>query len=253
MMLNFERGSLAKPRGHAIAYFHSATNPDEVYATYLVVPPISIDLAKYMPPMFSGKFPLADMDTVSAIPLPPVPEKIQSLSYLKMLAEGRDDDVIDLGITDVADVQGLLTLTADASQEYLRSYQVFLVSQPMPVEGEKPAIDGGDTVNDVLFSLMGERDRLSELAKLLGKMRYATDSNDKSLVGETQNEIDPLAKHMPSKYHIDKVIAAAKQPGDRGRKLLELQLMRCYKLCDEDYRAVESLESQIRDLEAQGK
>jgi len=253
MLLNFERGNQAKPRGHAIAYLRSVSNPDEVYATYLIVPPISIDLTKYMPPMFAGKFSLAEMETVSAIPLPPVPEKVPSLAYLKQLAESRDDDVIALGVSDPSDPQTMLGVTTEAAQEYLRAYQAFVGAQPKVVDAldERPAA-GDDTVEDVLVSLMSDRDKLSELAKLLGKLRYAVDSKDMLLMGDATAEAETVAKHMPGKYYAEAAIAAAKRPGDLGRRLLELHLNRCYKLCDEDYRAVESLEAQIREAEAQG-
>ena len=53
MNLQFRRGAADRPRGHALAYFEA---PDgRLYATYLVIPPIQIDLAKYMPPMFAGQ------------------------------------------------------------------------------------------------------------------------------------------------------------------------------------------------------
>ncbi len=250
MMLNFERGSQAKPKGHAIAYLRSAANQDEVYATYLIVPPIAIDLTKYMPPMFAGKFSLAEMETVSAIPLPPVPEKVPGLAYLQQLAESREDDIIALGVSDASDPQAMLGVTTEAAQEYLRSYQAYIGLQPKALE-EKPPGGQDDSVQDVLFSLMGDRDKLSEVAKLLGKLRYAVDSKDASMTADTTTEVEAVAKHLPAKYHPEAAIAAAKRPGEKGRKLLELHLNRCYKLCDEDYRAVEALEAQIREAEAQ--
>ena len=251
MILNFERGSQAKPKGHAIAYLRNVANPDEVYATYLIVPPIAIDLTKYMPPMFAGKFSLAEMETVSAIPLPPMPEKVPGLAYLQQLAERREDDMIALGVSDVNDPQTMLGVTTEAAQEYLRSYQVYVGSQPKALD-EKPPVANDDSVEDVLFSLMGDRDKLSEVSKLLGKLRYAVDSGDTSLAADATAEVEAMAKHLPSTYHAGAAVAAAKRPGEKGRKLLELHLNRCYKLCDEDYRAVELLEAQIRESEAQG-
>jgi hypothetical protein len=250
MLLNFERGSQAKPKGHAIAYLRNVANPDEVYATYLIVPPISIDLTKYMPPMFAGKFSLAELETVSAIPLPPVPEKVPGLAWLRQLAESREDDIIALGVSDVRDPQTMLGVTTEAAQEYLRSYQAAIGAQPKPVAEELPAASD-DTVQDVLYELMSDRDKLSEVAKLLGKLRYAIDSGDAPLAADATAEVEAVAKHLPAKYHTAEAIAAAKRPGEKGRRLLELHLARCYKLCDEDYRAVEALEAQIREAEAQ--
>ena len=51
MDVSFERGDPRKPKGHALAYFRSRSEPDKVYATYIIVLPISVDFAKYVPPL----------------------------------------------------------------------------------------------------------------------------------------------------------------------------------------------------------
>lgn len=250
MLLSFEHGSASEPKGHALAYLRNARAPDEVYATYLIVPPIAIDLVKYMPPMFASKISLADMENLSAIPLPPVPEKVQSVGYLRSLAESRGDDVLFLGSTDVADIPTVLAQVAEAAQEYLRAYNGFLQSHPIQAPEPKasaPAL--GASVDDVVYSLMGERDKLGELAKLVGKLRYAVDSNITSMAAEASEEMGMLGRHLSEKYRVAGIIAAARTPGEKGKKLVELHVTRCYKLCDEDYRSVEQLDGEIRALE----
>lgn len=247
MLLSFERGSASEPKGHALAYFRNGGRPDEIYATYLIVPPIAIDLVKYMPPMFASKISLADMENMSAIPLPPIPEKVQGVEYLRRLAESRGDDVLFLGSLDVSDIPIVLAQVTDAAQEYLRAYNGFLKSHPIQAPEPMPAL--GASVNEVMYGLMGERDKLGELSKLVGKLRYAVDSGIGSMADEASEEMGLLAKHLAEKYRVPRVIAAAKAPGERGRKLVELHVSRCYKLCDEDYRAVEELDGQIRTLE----
>ena len=79
MSLEFQRGDPDNPVGHAILYFISAEDGESVLATYLVVPPIKIELAKYMPPMFASNVSFSDVDSVSAIPLPPMPEPVGSV------------------------------------------------------------------------------------------------------------------------------------------------------------------------------
>ena len=57
MDLTFERGDPSRPCGHALLYFTTGS-PERVLATYLVIPPIALNLAKYMPPMFAANLPL---------------------------------------------------------------------------------------------------------------------------------------------------------------------------------------------------
>ena len=254
MLLSYERGAAAAPKGHALAYFTDLANPGDVYATYLVVPPIAIDLMKYMPPMFANKMSLADMENIAAIPLPPVPEKVRGLSLLKGLAELREDDLIFLGTVNATDIQAMLSEVADASQEYLR--QVSAYNERMPLLAE--TADTSDTspemlsatVDDVLFSLMTDRDKLSELSKLVGKLRYAVEGNDKPLATETVQEMEALGRHLPDRFHMAAVIDAAGMPGEKGRALAQLYVERCYKVSDEDFRAVEEIEGRIRQAEA---
>ena len=56
MELTFERGDASRPAGHALLYFTTGM-PERVLATYLVVPPVELNLAKYMPPMFAASLP----------------------------------------------------------------------------------------------------------------------------------------------------------------------------------------------------
>ena len=249
MILDFERGSQNAPKGHALAYVRHTGAPDEVYATYIIVPPVSIDLAKYMPPMFSDKVSLADLESISAVPLPPVPERVESHVYLRRLAERREDDVIFLGAMDATDSRGMLAQVAEASQEYLRVYTVYVESVPKEAAGETSRI--GDSVADVMYGLLGEGDKLGELAKLLGKVRYAVEGGDASLEEEAVQEMQALGGHLSEKYRVDLVAAAARIHGEKGQRLSQLHIERCYKLCDEDYRAVEHLEREIQELESQ--
>ena len=40
MDLTFEKGDAQRPRGHAVVYFRVDTEPDKVYASYMVVLPV---------------------------------------------------------------------------------------------------------------------------------------------------------------------------------------------------------------------
>jgi hypothetical protein len=107
-------------------------------------------------------------------------------------------------------------------------------------------------VDDVVYSLLTDRDKLSELVKLVGKLRYAVDGQDRPLVKETLEELKSLSRHLPDHYRVADLIAAAQTAGDRGRRHSELHVTRCYKISDEDFRAVEEIEVRIREVEAEG-
>src|SRR3954471_113641 len=98
-MLTFRAGDPDRPRGHALVFFRDGESAGEVWATYLVVAPIQMDLGKYIPAAFASQ--LAGQLTAagpSAYPLPPVPEKIEGgMPWLERLAELRGDDLLDGG------------------------------------------------------------------------------------------------------------------------------------------------------------
>ncbi|GIT69319.1 MAG: hypothetical protein Ct9H300mP27_04230 [Chloroflexota bacterium] len=54
MDINFEIGNPNRPKGHALAYFKVDTEPDYLYATYVVTLPIQADLTKYVPPFLAS-------------------------------------------------------------------------------------------------------------------------------------------------------------------------------------------------------
>src|SRR5262249_22491796 len=79
--MGFEPGDRPRPRGHALLYFRDPQEAVRVWATYLVVPPIAMDIGKYVPPLLAAQLPqglgaLGGMPSV--YPLPPFPEAVQS-------------------------------------------------------------------------------------------------------------------------------------------------------------------------------
>src|SRR5512140_1716965 len=95
--LAFQRGSADRPRGHALLFIRDSGS-DRIAASYLIVLPIAIDMAKYLPPMLAAQMPQADSGPPAATPIPPVPEVIPGgLPWLLSLADARDDDVLDGG------------------------------------------------------------------------------------------------------------------------------------------------------------
>lgn len=244
MDLNFERGSREEPRGHALLYFRNRKDENAVVASYLIIPPVPLNLARYMPPMFAASLSSQDVQAVTAVPLPPLPEPFESYPALDRLAAAREDDLVYGGKIDPDDVQRGLMLVNEAAQRYLQLYSDYLRRLPPAELEESSSLE----VSEVLYSLMPERQLLGELAKLTGKLRYAIEGGDARQVKDTVREMEALSRHVPEKYRVGEVIAAAQQAGMLGERLSQLYLDRCYRLAEEDYAGLKRLEEEIRKL-----
>ncbi|HEX2988722.1 MAG TPA: hypothetical protein VHS06_11200 [Chloroflexota bacterium] len=254
MLLTFERGDSQRPKGHALLYFRSWTDRSTVFATYLIVPPIAVELTKYIPPMFAGQFQQMGLGAggISVFPYPPIPERVESHALLQRLAGARDDDLVDGGSVDASSPERLLQAASEAAAQYFQQFSSYMESVPTETAPEALPEEGSSSVdvNEILYGLMSERDRLAELAKLSGQLRYAVSSNDPSLLEETVAEVHRLAKFLPEKYRVEQVVKAAQRTGGQGDRLTQLYLDRAYKLIDEDYQAVKRIEDEIRGEEA---
>jgi hypothetical protein len=256
-MLTFRVGDVERPRGHALVFFRDGDDPDQVWATYLVVAPIKMDLGKYIPAAFASQ--LAGQLTAagpSAYPLPPVPEKFEGgLPALERLAEVRHDDLIDGGTMRMSDPLYALQPVTDIGAQYAESWNAFfdaLALEPRPADsssgvGSSTSASAVD-VDDLLLQVMPERDKVGRLARLAGTLRYAVDGSDQQLVEETVAEMQRVGRHLPDKYRPAELIAAARSSEPRAAQLAELLLERCYRLVDEDYAAMATLDSQIEEL-----
>lgn len=242
----FERGDRSAPKGHALLYFRALHDPDAVWATYLVVPPIMMDLAKYVPPLFASQVPLQTSVGPTAYPLPPIPEQVAGLSWLREVARARDDDLLDGGTLDPGDVQRLMLATIEAAQSYGTLYAEWAARAPEPAEEALP--DEVD-VDDLLYSVMSDSERVGKLAKLLGTLRYAVEGADRQAIEDTAREMEKVGRHLEARYRVEALLRAARQPGEVGWRLAQLYIERAYKLAAEDYAALEAIEQQIGQLE----
>lgn len=244
MAARFEIGDPRRPRGHALLYFRSAAD-DEILATYVIVLPVAINPAKYIPPAFAAHLPHLQQaaGAVAATALPPIPEAMGSLSEVRRLAEVRADDLLDGGVVD-ADPERLLLATHETAQEYAARYRDMI--DQLPAE----AIEEAELDEDALrWALMTEKERIGELARLTGQLRYAVDGGDEHLIRATAAQMDKLRAHLPEKYRIGEFLAAARRPGLAGRRLAELYIDRCYKLSNEQYEALGQIDREIAELE----
>ncbi len=251
MALTFEIGDPERPRGHALVYFRDHLDPETFYAIYVTIFPLPVNIAKYVPPFLASSLGPASNAEISSFPMPPVPEEVESYERIAKLAEARDDDLIYGGTHSPKDVPSAMQAVGAIAQEYSEMWTAFdgSLTTAALAEAEEPA-DAGLSVNEVMYSFLGEKDRLGELSKLVVKFRYALEGEDREMRDETDSELRTLARYLPEEYRMEKLIDAAMDSSDRGTRLAKLYLDRCYGLFDSDSDRVESLEREIRAIEA---
>ena len=256
MTIRFLRGDFHAPKGHAIFIARSTANPNIVLATYCVVPPTPLSLAKYLPSFLASQLSpedLQDATNVPVMPIPPMLEEGSTLEHLEMLADRRDDDMVDLGSINPRDDAARMQLVAQGCQEYGQAYVGYAASFAKvdaiePAEEEGVPLDDLDT-EELLIQTMTDRQRLAELSKLVGMARYAIEGHDTALLQETRQRMLRIARRMPEKYRSTELIAAAIGGGERGSRLAQLYLERGYKLLDEEYADIPDIERTIRELQ----
>jgi hypothetical protein len=248
MQLAFERGDPKRPRGHAVVYFRATTDPNMILASYVVVPPISMDFSKFVPPMFAAQLPGLFASGPQVFPLPPIPEKVESMAWVEALAASREDDLVECGTADPMDIQRLLTLMSDVAGEYGKLYEN---RAPLEDSAPPPADDTSVSsvdVDELFMSLMSDSEKVGRLAKMTGTVRYAVEGNDQALLEETVQEMERVGRHLAFRYKVAELIAAARDPEPRNGRLAELLLQRCYKLAAEEYDALKALDLEIDAL-----
>ena len=192
MSVEYHRGEWARPKGHAFIYLRNSLDHNEVWATYVVVLPITVDLSKYVPPFLMNQIGEMDEKDLSAFAFPPAPEQVSGYDVIERMAEMRDDDILFIGTQNPSDVAGALGRVSEAVQSYSEQYAQITGSSTEG--GEAPIIEQeeeaeGLAVSDVIYGLMSDSDKLSELSKLIGRLRFAVDGSDDRLITETESEI----------------------------------------------------------------
>src|SRR6266849_10269908 len=121
MTIRFLRGDPQAPKGHAIFIARSTTDTHTVLATYCVVHPMPLSLAKYLPSFLASQLSaedLQDATNVPVMPIPPMLEEGSSLEYLELLADRRDDDMVDLGSINPKDDGARMHMVGQSNQTY---------------------------------------------------------------------------------------------------------------------------------------
>ena len=248
MDLTFDRGSREEPKGHALLYFRNRTSAQEVWATYVVILPITVDVSKYVPPFLMNQVGELGPKDLSAFAFPPTPEQVESYAVLDELARQRDDDVLFAGEIDPNDVaQGMMSIN-EAVQKYAEMYERHAPALGAP-QDEQDDEEEGAGVKDVLYELMSEGDRLEELTKMVGKLRFAVEGSDPRQVEEAEQDIRLLARHFPENHNIPRLVRAAKSDDRLSAELADLYLRRCYFLVHEEYARLAEVERRLTELE----
>jgi hypothetical protein len=250
MEFTFDQGSAEAPKGHALVYFRGAQDQDECWATYIVVLPILVDVSKYVPPFLMNQMGDIGPKDLSAFAFPPAPERVSGYEYVQQLAAARGDDIIYGGTMQPTDISSALMVINEAIAWYAQIYADNTESDAEPEVLEPGVEPPGLGVNEVLYELMGDSDKLGELTRLVGRLTDAIDTQDDALVNETQDEITILAKHLPDNHEIIRLTQAAKTGGEKGSKLAGLYLQRCFHLIAEEYVKLGHVEDEIQSLEA---
>ena len=253
MDFTFDKGSQDSPKGHAILYFRSVDDHDQCWATYIVILPILVDVSKYVPPFLMNQMGEIGPTDLSAFAFPPAPEQVNGFGYIEELASGRDDDVLYGGTMNTSDIPSALMVVNEAIAWYAQLY----ADNTAPETESDPSdvsIDAlpGFGVNEVLYELMSDADKLGELTRQVGRLRDALNIGDRGLAEDTQQEIAILGHHLPDNHQITELVDAARSGDDTGAKLADLYLQRCFHLISEEYMKVGEVESQIRQLKAGG-
>lgn len=256
MTIQFLRGNPQTPRGHAILFARASGDARTIYCTYCVVPPIPMSIAKWLPPMLAAQLPaeeLREATNITGTPIPPMLEEVSSLDYLDSLAERREDDLCDMGTMPSRDEMTRMQMAITGSQEYGQLYASHAshAAPFKPVEtkfSEPIPLDELDT-DELLYQTMPDRQKLAELGKLIGTVRYAIEGNDAQLQEETKTKMLLLSRLLAEKYRGKELVKAATNPDTQGAKLAELYLSRAYKLLDEEYADIPGIERSIRELQ----
>lgn len=247
MELVFEYGNSLEPKGHALIYFRDQVDPDRVYATYLVVFPLAVNISKYIPPFLASSLGGATMSEISSFPMPPVAEEVESYQRLVRLAESRSDDLLFGGTISGGGVASSVQAIGEISKRYTEIWNQFNEGNMAAIE---EAVDEGVGVAEVMYSLLSEKDRLNELATLLAKHRFAVEGNDAELKAEIEAEMKTLSQYMPERFKLEKLLEVVGDASVRCTRLAQLYVNRCYGLFADKTDEVADLDKEIAALEA---
>lgn len=233
-------------------YFRDRDRADQLLVTYLVVLPVSVNVSKYMPPMLAPYMSGLTPAELSCFAFPPVPEAMEDNVSLRDLAVARGDDLLYGGTVPSQDMTTVLTQVNEIVQEYAETYNAHLqATETVHAKEPNEPVELGAGVNEVLYGLMGSLEKLNELSRLVGKLRYAVETQDAGMLEEASSDVHTLRQHLPDEYRIERILEVASQASPRAGSLAKLYVDRCYRLLREEYGEFQAVEEEIRALETE--
>jgi len=206
-----------------------------------------VDFSKYVPPFLAshiGNMPVGDL---SAFALPPIPDEIESYESLSSLADIRQDDLLFGGTIRSSELHQMMESVNDLVRQYA---ELWAGRSRTDLQLPMDESHGTSGVNEVLYGLLNERDKLIELSKLVGRLRFTVETSDIGVRAEIEQEINLLSKFLPDNYCIPDIIRAVLDSSSDGSRLAQLYVDRCYKLSDKDDVGAADIDNQIESIKA---
>jgi hypothetical protein len=175
-------------------------------------------------------------------------EDVPGMDHLRQLAQRRGDDLCEIGTIFLANEGQRMSYAAEACASYGEAYAAYMQSWPQVEAAPQVTHEEELNVEDVLAEVLPERDRLNELARLIGQARYAVDGRDQHVIDDVGKNMHRIARSLPEKYRADQLVESALKPGEAYARLAALYLERAYKLADEAYADIPPIEQEIRTL-----
>jgi hypothetical protein len=94
---------------------------------------------------------------------------------------------------------------------------------------------------------MSDRDRLSEMAKRTGQLRYAVEGGDAAGIGEAIQAMERVGRYLAAKYRCAELIVVARDSGAASQRLADLYLQRAFKLAADDFDGLPALDAAIEE------
>ncbi len=254
LQLEFDRGSSSNPSGHALVYFRDSTERDAIAVTYIVILPIPLDIAKYMPPFLAGQVAELSADEISSFAFPPAPERLANWEEASRIADVRGDDLVFGGTVSLSDAFDMMDRVNEVSVEYGRLYtQAHGEPDAIGRDDEDLGIDGDldESVYDLMYGGMDEADLLAELTQLLGRMQYSANFGDDTEVSDSKAKLNAIGRYLPANREVGKIIAAASSQTPRASELAQLYVERAYCLYREDYLRLKKIDADIAGIHAE--
>ena len=112
------------------------------------------------------------------------------------------------------DLPEMMEAVNDVVRYYAQMWSEF--TQPaIAAAGSEPE-ENASSVNEVLYSLMNAQDRLAELSKLVGSLRFAVEGNDRQTGAELEDEIKVLGRFLPEHYYVPSLLQAVMDSAARA-------------------------------------